>query len=64
MVSHFKRLARYQWGDKISACIQRISDLEPIWLEGMVSISRSPVAHPGDGRFIMFFLFPDITNDT
>ena len=33
-----------------SACIQKTYDSEPTWLEGSVSISRSPVAHPGDGR--------------
>lgn len=31
------------------ACIQRPGDPEPTWLEGNASISRSPVAHPGDG---------------
>lgn len=36
-----------------SACIQKNYDPEPTWLEGSVSISRSPVAHPGDGRFIV-----------
>ena len=35
------------------ACIQQSYDSEPTWLEGGVSISRSPVAHPGDGRFIV-----------
>ena len=35
------------------ACIQKTHDSEPIWLEGSVSISRSPVAHPGDGRLIV-----------
>jgi hypothetical protein len=33
-----------------SACIQQPHDSEPTWLEGNVSISRSPVAHPGDSR--------------
>ena len=33
------------------ACIQRPDDVEPIWLEGNVSISRSPVAHLGDGVY-------------
>ncbi|KAF8798201.1 RdRP-domain-containing protein [Phlegmacium glaucopus] len=33
---------------QIYACIQKAHDLEPTWLEGNVSISRSPVAHPGD----------------
>ncbi|KAF6763917.1 RNA dependent RNA polymerase-domain-containing protein [Ephemerocybe angulata] len=32
----------------IYACIQRPEDKEPTWLEGMCSISRSPVVHPGD----------------
>ncbi|KAF9469267.1 RNA dependent RNA polymerase-domain-containing protein [Collybia nuda] len=32
----------------IFACVQRSPDLEPVWLEGSCSISRSPVAHPGD----------------
>ncbi|KAF9526951.1 RNA dependent RNA polymerase-domain-containing protein [Crepidotus variabilis] len=32
---------------EIFACIQK-PDQEPIWLEGNVSISRSPVAHQGD----------------
>jgi RNA-dependent RNA polymerase len=35
------------------ACIQESYDSEPKWLEGSVSISRSPVAHPGDGRSIV-----------
>ncbi|KAF8226752.1 RdRP-domain-containing protein [Tricholoma matsutake] len=32
----------------IFACIQKSKDSEPVWLEGACSISRSPVAHPGD----------------
>ena len=36
-----------------SACIQESYDSEPTWLEGRVSISRSPVTHPGDGRPIV-----------
>ncbi|KAH9484125.1 putative RNA-dependent RNA polymerase 2 [Psilocybe cubensis] len=34
---------------EIYACIQTRTE-EPIWLTGNVSISRSPVAHPGDIR--------------
>lgn len=30
-------------------CIQEGPDAQPVWLEGMCSISRSPVVHPGDG---------------
>ncbi|KAI0345277.1 RdRP-domain-containing protein [Trametopsis cervina] len=33
---------------QIYACVQNSVDEEPIWLEGSVSISRSPVVHPGD----------------
>ncbi|KAF8969863.1 RNA dependent RNA polymerase-domain-containing protein [Flammula alnicola] len=33
---------------EIYACIQKPQDKEPTWLEGNVSISRSPVVHPGD----------------
>ncbi|KAG8895265.1 hypothetical protein FRB99_000672 [Tulasnella sp. 403] len=29
------------------ACIRRVGE-EPIWLEGRVSVSRSPTVHPGD----------------
>ena len=36
-----------------SACIQKTYDSEPTWLEGSVSISRSPVAHPGDGKPVL-----------
>ncbi|PFH51174.1 hypothetical protein AMATHDRAFT_3305 [Amanita thiersii Skay4041] len=32
----------------IYVCIQESIDKEPVWLEGSCSISRSPVAHPGD----------------
>uniref|UniRef100_A0A0W0FPC4 RNA-dependent RNA polymerase n=1 Tax=Moniliophthora roreri TaxID=221103 RepID=A0A0W0FPC4_MONRR len=32
----------------IFACVQRPEDPEPIYLEGRCTISRSPVAHPGD----------------
>ena len=35
-----------------AACVQRSNDSEPIWLEGSCTISRSPVAHPGDGKFV------------
>lgn len=31
------------------ACIQKQNEA-PVWIEGSVSISRSPVAHPGDGK--------------
>ncbi|EGN95598.1 hypothetical protein SERLA73DRAFT_162413 [Serpula lacrymans var. lacrymans S7.3] len=33
---------------KIYACVQKPGDMEPIWLEGLCVISRSPVIHPGD----------------
>ncbi|KAK2460832.1 hypothetical protein APHAL10511_007302 [Amanita phalloides] len=33
---------------QIYACIQKSLDDEPIWLKGPCTISRSPVAHPGD----------------
>lgn len=32
----------------IYACVQKAGDKEPTWLSGSCSISRSPVAHPGD----------------
>ena len=32
------------------ACIHERNGDKPIWIEGTVSISRSPVAHPGDGK--------------
>ncbi|KAF5373803.1 hypothetical protein D9758_000837 [Tetrapyrgos nigripes] len=32
----------------IYACVQKSPDDEPEWLEGSCTISRSPVAHPGD----------------
>ncbi|KAF8809111.1 hypothetical protein BYT27DRAFT_6534909 [Phlegmacium glaucopus] len=35
---------------QIYACIQKAHDLGPTWLEGSVSISRSPVAQTGDVR--------------
>ncbi|RDB21103.1 RNA-dependent RNA polymerase 1 [Hypsizygus marmoreus] len=34
----------------IYVCVQGSDDLEPIWLSGPCSISRSPVVHPGDVR--------------
>ena len=46
-----------------SACIQNTHDLEPTWLEGSVSISRSPVAHPGDGKPTVLSVF-DMIVDT
>jgi hypothetical protein len=46
-----------------SACIQKTHDEEPIWLEGQVSISRSPVAHMGDGRPIAI-LYIDMSIDS
>ncbi|KAF8643903.1 hypothetical protein AX16_008919 [Volvariella volvacea WC 439] len=33
---------------QIYACIQQTPDSEPVYLQGFCSISRSPVAHPGD----------------
>ncbi|KAF8912009.1 RdRP-domain-containing protein [Gymnopilus junonius] len=33
---------------QIYACIQKQDEKAPIWIEGTVSISRSPVAYPGD----------------
>ncbi|KAJ3536923.1 hypothetical protein NM688_g6770 [Phlebia brevispora] len=33
---------------EIYACVQRPEDEEPQWIQGLVSISRSPVVHPGD----------------
>ncbi|KAI0703549.1 RdRP-domain-containing protein [Cytidiella melzeri] len=32
----------------IYACVQKSEDEDPIYLQGKVSISRSPVVHPGD----------------
>lgn len=34
----------------LSACIQRSTDPEPVWLEGAATISRSPITHIGDGE--------------
>ncbi|GJE87096.1 RdRP-domain-containing protein [Phanerochaete sordida] len=33
---------------EIYACVQKSADEEPIWIQGSVTISRSPVVHPGD----------------
>ncbi|KAI0094073.1 RdRP-domain-containing protein [Irpex rosettiformis] len=36
----------------IFACVQKSADEEPIYIEGQVSISRSPVVHPGDVQIV------------
>lgn len=46
--------------DTLQVCIQR-PDQEPYWIEGNVSISRSPVAHPGDGSPRSHFLDSTLT---
>jgi hypothetical protein len=46
-----------------SACIQKYPDIEPTWLEGSVSISRSPVAHPGDSKRTVLLIY-DMIIDT
>lgn len=33
---------------EIYACVQKSVDDPPVWLEGPCTISRSPIAHPGD----------------
>lgn len=33
-----------------TACIQKSIEDEPHWVQGPCTISRSPVAHPGDGE--------------
>jgi RNA-dependent RNA polymerase len=53
MVSHCKSWLDLDVMVISPACIQKEYDSEPTWLEGSVSISRSPVAHPGDGRPIV-----------
>jgi hypothetical protein len=34
-----------------TVCVQQSPDVDPIWLRGPCTISRSPVAHPGDSEF-------------
>jgi len=42
----------------LSACIKKSPTSEPEWLEGNATISRSPVAHIGDGEFRYFIPVP------
>jgi hypothetical protein len=36
----------------LSACVHKPGDSEPIWLHGPCMVSRSPVIHPGDGKYL------------
>jgi len=33
-------------------CIQECFDKDPVWLEGHCMVTRSPVAHIGDGESV------------
>lgn len=43
----FENVFKLQEGE-IYACVQKSIDEPPEWIEGAVTISRSPVVHPGD----------------
>ncbi|KAH8826875.1 RdRP-domain-containing protein [Flagelloscypha sp. PMI_526] len=55
----------------VYACVQRSKSEAPIWLEGHCSVSRSPLAHPGDIQRVWAYgkppadkicLFADVKN--